>query len=213
MLGFRKRLLGVFSNEAGSPAIEFALAAPVLLLVMTAIIEFGMIMFVTVLMEGGLREAGRYGITGQIPPNAKDETKSPEDRRAAKIRAIVAEHTLGLVDISKATISITAYPTFDDVGKGEDFVDGNENSEYDVGETYKDCNGNGKRDADRGKSEPGAAGDVVVYRFDYDWPLLTSLMTPLIDTGGKFHLQANAVMRNEPWDGSGLGKEHANCNL
>jgi Flp pilus assembly protein TadG len=204
MRGLRKRVLGVSSDEAGSPAVEFALAAPVLLLVMAAIIEFGMIMFVTVLMESGLREAARYGITGRAPESGD---------RASQILAIIADRTLGLVDISKATISITAYPTFDDVGKGEDFADGNKNSEYDVGETYKDCNGNGKRDADRGKSEAGPAGDVVVYRFDYDWPLLTSMMTPLIGKDGKFHLQANAVMRNEPWDGSGLGKEHANCNL
>ena len=202
MRGWRERSLRVAANEAGSPAVEFALVAPVLLLVMTAIIEFGMIMFVAV-MEGGLREAARFGITGQ----------TPKDRdRAAQIRAIVADRTLGLVDIGKAMIAITAYPTFDDVGKGEYFVDGNKNKEYDVGETYKDCNGNGKRDADRGKPESGAAGDVVVYRFEYDWPLLTSLMTPLIGKDGKVHLQDPVVVRNEPWDGSALGKERANCN-
>lgn len=184
--------------------MEFALVAPVFLLVMTAIIEFGMIMFVTVLMEGGLREAARYGITGRMPDGGN---------RAAQILAIVADRTLGLVDMGKATVTITAYPTFEDVGKGEDFVDGNGNKNYDAGENYKDCNGNDKRDGDRGKSEAGGAGDVVVYRIDYDWPLLTSLMKPLIGKDGKFHLQANAVVRNEPWGGSGLGKEHANCNL
>jgi Flp pilus assembly protein TadG len=199
-----RRIFAISCNEAGSPAVEFALAVPVLLLVMIAIIEFGMIMFVTVLMEGGLREAARYGITGRMPGGGD---------RAAQILAIVADRTLGLVDISKATIAITAYPTFDDLGKGEAFVDGNANGQYDAGETFKDCNGNGKRDEDRGKSDAGSAGDVVVYQFDYDWPLLTSLMTPLIGEDGKFHLQANAVVRNEPWDGSGLGKEHANCNL
>ena len=199
---WRERSLRVAGNEAGSPAVEFALAAPVLLLVIAAIIEFGMIMFVTVLMEGGLREAARYGITGQIPAGGD---------RAAQILAIAADRTLGLVDIGKATVSITAYPTFDDVGKGEDFVDGNKNEKYDSGETFKDCNGNGKRDESRGKSEPGGGGDVVVYQFDYDWDLL--LMKQLIGKDGKFHLRANAVVRNEPWDGSALGRERANCNL
>ncbi|MGZ9076677.1 MAG: TadE/TadG family type IV pilus assembly protein [Burkholderiaceae bacterium] len=204
MRGWRERSLRVAANEAGSPAVEFALGAPVLLLVMTAIVEFGMIMFVTVLMEGGLREAARYGITGQTPADGT---------RAAQIMAIVADRTLGLVDIGKAAISITAYPTFDDVGNGEDFIDGNKNEKYDSGETYKDCNGNNKRDEDRGKSDAGSAGDVVVYRFEYDWPLLTSLMGPIIGKDGKFHVEANAIMRNEPWDGSALGKERANCNL
>jgi Flp pilus assembly protein TadG len=201
---FSKPAFEVTRNEAGSPAVEFALAAPVLFLVIAAIIEFGMIMFVTVLMEGGLREAARWGITGQIPEDGD---------RAAHILAVVAERTLGLVDISKATVQITAYPTFDDVGRGEDFVDGNGNGQYDTGETFKDCNANGKHDNDRGKPGTGSAGDVVVYRIDYDWPLLTSLMTPLIGKNGKFHVQANVVVRNEPWDGSGVGTEHANCNL
>jgi hypothetical protein len=199
-----RRIFAITRDDAGSPAVEFALAAPVLLLIMVAIIEFGTIMFVTVLMEGGLREATRYGITGRMPDGGD---------RSAQILAIVADRTLGLVDISKARIAITAYPTFDDLGKGEDFVDGNHNGKYDSGETLKDCNGNNQRDDDRGKSGAGGAGDVVVYQFDYDWPLLTSMMKPLIGKDGKFHLHANAVVRNEPWDGSALGKGHANCNL
>ena len=167
-------VLRVAADEAGSPTVEFALAAPVLLLVVAAIIEFGMIMFVTVLMEGGLREAARYGITGQIPAGGD---------RAGQILDIVADRTLGLVDVNKATISITAFPTFDDVGKGEDFVDGNKNEKYDFGETFKDCNGNGKRDESRGKSDAGGGGDVVVYRFDYDWPML--LVDEAVDRQGR----------------------------
>jgi TadE-like protein len=194
-----KRAFRVTRDEEGSPAVEFALAAPVLLLVMAAIIEFGMIVLVTVLMEGGLREAARWGITGQTPEGGD---------RAAHILEVVADRTLGLVDVNK----IIAYPTFDDVGRGEDFVDGNGNGTYDSGETFKDCNGNGKRDKDRGKSDAGGSGDVV-YQIDYDWPLLTGLMAPLIGKEGKFHVQASGIVRNEPWDGSAAGTEHANCNL
>ena len=190
-------------DEGGSPAVEFALAAPVLLLLIAAIIEFGMIMFVTVLMEGGIREAARWGITGQ----------EPEGGRTARILEVVADSTLGLVDMSKATVEITSYPTFEDVGRGEAFVDGNGNGAYDIGETFKDCNGNATWDKNRGEAGAGGAGDVVVYRIDYDWPLLTSLMTPLIGKDGKFHVQASAVVRNEPWDGSGAGTEHKNCNM
>jgi hypothetical protein len=201
MRAFSRPALEVTRNEGGSPAVEFALAAPVLLLLTAAIIEFGMIMFVTVLMEGGLREASRYGITGRRP------------RTGTGPREVVADRTLGLVDVTKASVKITAYPTFDDVGRGEDFVDGNSNGTYDNGETFKDCNDNGKRDNDRGKSDAGASGDVVVYQIDYDWPLLTSLMTPIIGKDGKFHVQASGVVRNEPWDGSAAGTEHPNCNL
>ena len=60
-------MLTIGADEAGWPAVEFGLVAPLLLMVMIAIIEFGMIIYVTVLMEGGLREAAGYGITGQTP--------------------------------------------------------------------------------------------------------------------------------------------------
>ena len=49
---FSAPAFAVARDEGGSPAVEFALAAPVLLLLMAAIVEFGTIMFVTVLMEG-----------------------------------------------------------------------------------------------------------------------------------------------------------------
>ena len=109
---------------------------------------------------------------------------------------------------------ITAYPTFDDVGKGEAFIDGNGNGKYDAGETYKDCNGNGKHDADRGKADAGDAGDVVVYQFDYDWPLLT-LDDDAADRQGRqvSHSGAAPSCATSRGIGSGLGKEHANCNL
>lgn len=192
-------------DETGSPVIEFALAAPILLLLVAAIIEFGMVLFVSTLIEGGLREASRYGVTGQVPSNGD---------RVGFMLDIIADRTLGLVDISTVTLRISAYPTFDDIGKGEDFVDGNGDGTYEPGETFKDCNHNGKWDADRATPGAGDAGDVVLYQLDYDWPLLTSLMRPLSgDENGNFHIRVNAVVRNEPWDAGNSGKEHANCNL
>jgi hypothetical protein len=191
MLKLLRRLIRLRRDEKGSPVMEMAFAAPILFLVCAATVEFGMIMFVTVLMESSLRDAARYGITGQVPDGF--------DRQAYIIQ-LIGERTIGLVDISTADIQILSYPTFDDVGRGEDFVDGNGNGSYDPGETYTDENGNSQWDDDVGVPGAGESGQVVVYRISYEWPLLTPLIAPLIGDNGKYLIKASIAVRNEPWE-------------
>jgi hypothetical protein len=191
MLKLIRRLLCLRRDENGSPGIEMAFAAPVLFLLCAGTVEFGMIMFVNVLMESSLRDAARYGITGQVPDGF--------DRQAYIIQ-LIGERTIGLVDISTADIQILSYPTFDDVGRGEDFVDGNGNGSYDPGETYTDENGNSQWDDDVGVPGAGESGQVVVYRISYEWPLLTPLIAPLIGDDGKYLIKASIAVRNEPWE-------------
>lgn len=184
------------SDDAGSPVVEFALAAPVVAMMVAGVIEFGMVMFTTTLMESAMRDAARYGITG---------AEMTGQSRIEKIIQIVSERTLGLVDMNAADVQVLVYPGFSDIGQGEAFVDGNNSGAYDAGETFTDSNGNGVWDADMGVSGAGGAGDVVVYRMSYDWPLLTPLAGTVIGQGGTFPLTASIAVRNEPWEGSTNG--------
>ena len=96
------------------------------------------------------------------------------------------------------------YPGFGQIGQGEDFVDGNGNGTYDAGETFTDANANGVWDPDIGVAGPGNAGEVVLYKLQYDWPLLTPLMGSLLSPEGTIPIVASIAVRNEPWDnGSG----------
>ena len=191
MLKLFRRLFCLRRNEDGSPAIEMAFAAPVLFLICAGTVEFGMIMFVTVLMESSLRDAARYGITGQVPDGLD---------RQSYIIDLIGERTIGLVDIDAADIEILSYPTFGDVGRGEEFVDGNGNGQYDPGETYDDENDNSQWDEDVGTPGAGESGQVVVYRITYEWSLLTPLAGPLIGDDGKYGISASIAVRNEPWE-------------
>ncbi|MGF1641186.1 MAG: TadE/TadG family type IV pilus assembly protein [Rhodospirillales bacterium] len=191
MLTLLRRLVRLRRDEDGSPAIEMVFAAPALFLICAGTIELGMIMFVTVLMESSLRDAARYGITGQVEDGFD---------REAYIVELIGERTLGLVDLATADLNILSYPTFDDVGRGETFVDGNGNGVYDAGETFTDENGNGLRDDDVGVPGAGESGQVVVYRISYQWPLLTPLIGPLIGQDGKYEIRASIAVRNEPWE-------------
>lgn len=184
------RLLGC---ARGVSVIEFALAAPVLLLVITMLLEFAMMMFVQALLEGGLREAARYGVTGYT---------SVGMTREDEIRATVAANMAGLVDMSTATVTERVYPGFSDIGKPEPFTDLNGNGVYDPGEPFTDVNGNGTWDADMGKSGPGGPGDIVLYTVKITYRPITPVLLPLFGTDGRIPLEASVVVRNEPYGGS-----------
>jgi len=191
MMKILRRFISLRRNESGSPSIEFVFAAPVLILMAIGTIEFAMVMFVTVLMESSLRDAARYGITGQEPePGA----------RLAAIMSIIEDRTIGLVDMDDAKIEILSYPTFGDINRSEGYVDGNGNGEYDAGETYTDENENGQWDEDVGAEGAGESGQVVVYRMEYDWPLMTLLLDHLIGQDGHITIKASIAVRNEPWE-------------
>ena len=181
-------------KDDGSTIIEFAFVAPILATFLVAIVEFGMIMFSSILMESGLRDASRFGITGR---EVTGET------RLESIVQIISDRTIGLIDMNTANVDVLVYPSFSDVGAGEDYVDGNANGSYDAGETYTDSNGNGAWDSDIGVAGAGDTGDIVLYRISYDWPLLTPFASQFMGDSGAFTLQASIAVRNEPWPAGG----------
>lgn len=175
----------------GGSAVEFAFCAPILFLAAACAIELAMIMFVSALMEGGVREAARFGITGHSPSGIS---------REERIRQVVGEHTIGLIDIDSAAITQHVYPGFDDIGKPEPFDDLNGNGTYDPGEPFQDINGNGQWDADMGVAGAGGPGDVVLYTVVARWSALSPLITPLLGIDGGVELRASVAVRNEPYD-------------
>jgi len=176
-------------DETGKAIVEFALVAPAFLGITLSILEFSGIMFVQTLLEGGAREASRYGITGQQPDGVS---------RDDMILQIVGENSFGIIDMDELTMQTTVYNNFSEVGQPEPFTDENDNDAYDVGEPYTDSNGNGSWDDDMGAAGLGGPGDVVVYSMSYDWPIMVPLFQPLF--GDHVTLQANIAVRNEPFD-------------
>jgi len=192
LLRINKSLRQLKRDNEGAVAIEFGLGAGVLLIMMMGVIEVGMMLLVNALVDGGLRQASRYGITGY-------ETDSAP--RMDEIIKIISDNTLGFVDLSSADLEILVYPSFSDVGSGEGFVDGNENGSFDEGETFSDANGNGEYDSDVGVAGAGGSGDVVVYRLTYDWSFFTPMASYFVPGGsGKVTFESSVAVRNEPWD-------------
>lgn len=91
----------------GVTAIEFALLSPVLLLMVMGIIEFAVIMFVSVVMESATDMTARLGSTGYVPTGTS---------QAQEIINNVDSMTAGLLNANNITITTTSYSGFNEIG-------------------------------------------------------------------------------------------------
>lgn len=175
-------------NSSGLTTIEFAIVAPILILLIMGIIEFSMIMYTSATMESATAATARTGKTGYIAQGLT--------RQQTIINAITAR-TVGLLDPNKITVTTTIYPTFDSVSQPEPYTDSNGNGTYNTGEPYTDINGNGQWDADMGDAGLGNGGDIVVYNISYPWDVVTPIISAF--TGTPFPITVRTVVKNEPF--------------
>ena len=188
------RLRALLACRRGASAIEAAFALPIFILLITGIAELSMVLFVSVLAEGGLREAARYGLTGQVPGATT---------REEQLVQIVKDHTHGLIEISPSNVTFRVYDEFGHIDAEEPFVDANGNGKFDDGEDFTDWNGNDSWDKDTGEAGSGAAGEIVFYEIEYQWSFLTPLFQVFGGDDGKLDLNASIAIRNEPYDADG----------
>lgn len=181
-------------DRSGSTALEFAIVIPFFLVLTISVVEFSLLGFATVLVEGGLREAARYGITG-LHPNS--------GTREQRIAEILNEHAAGFFNVSADDIQTLVYPNFSDIGKNEPYTDEDGNNQYDVGEPYTDINCNGQWDADMGLAGAGGGDEVVLYTVRERYVSITGVIDPLITTsdGSDYEIEASIAVRNEPFPG------------
>jgi Flp pilus assembly protein TadG len=177
--------------QDGSPGVEFAFIAPALIMILIGIVEVAMVIAGNILLEGAVRQASRYGITGYVPAGMT---------RIQYIQQAVTQNTAGLIVPANLTITYQVYSSFSNVHQPEPYIDANGNGVKDANEAFTDINGNAQWDADMGVAGLGGPGDIVAYRVSYDWPVITALLKPVL--GGADYLlklRADVVVRNEPF--------------
>jgi Flp pilus assembly protein TadG len=187
----RRRLARFGVDRRGSAMVEFALGLPVLMMVLVGVFEVCMLVFANVLLEGGVRAAARYGITGREVGGAS---------REEQIANIIAEESLGLLDVRITGIETFVYDSFDEIGSGEEYVDANGNGEWDPGETFTDANGNGIYDAEPGTPGAGDGSQVVLYNVSGEWQTFTPFIGHVMGNNGSVPLRASVAVQNEPFD-------------
>ena len=88
--------------------VEFAFVAPVLLGLLCGVFEFSGILFAQTLLEGGARQASRYGITG---------SSTAEISREQMILQIIEDNAYGVIDTDHIDMETLVYESFADVGQ------------------------------------------------------------------------------------------------
>ena len=176
-----------FRNKDGSTTLEFAFVSIPLFAMTIGVIEFAIILFINSSLESGVIEASRYAITGNTTPGITREEKVVE---------ILNHHGFGLVTIQPSNLSTLIYPNFESIGQPEPFTDENGNGTYDSFEDFVDVNGNGVWDDDMGLAGLGGPGDIVVYKVDYEWGLLTDFLKQFT---GDMTFTSGVAVRNEPY--------------
>jgi len=180
----RRPLARLAADEAGNSILEFALIAPMFLVLLFGILDFGQMMYGQVLLNGAVRQAARNAAVEGADTTAVD----------TMVRNVVSTALPG----ATVTPTRTNYVDFSDINRPESFTDSNANGTCNTGEPYTDENANGRWDADIGQSGNGGANSVVVYKVSATYtPLFRIPFMP--NQWRQFTLSSVAVKKNQPY--------------
>ena len=178
--------VALLRDRTGAAAIEFAIVAPVFLMMLFGSFEFGLNIYLRSVLEGSMQQAGR------------NSTLQTAQSNQSTIDAYVSNQVHNILPNATVTFDRENYSNFSAVGRPEDFTDSNSNGVHDAGECFQDINGNGVWDADAGRNGIGGANDVVYYTATVNY-------SSFISAGAAFGIsptttiKATTILRNQPF--------------
>jgi Flp pilus assembly protein TadG len=179
-------------DQRAISTVEFALVAPVLLLMIMGFFDLAHREYGTAVLQGALQKAARDSTL-----ETADATTIPKIETAVKTQVT---KVLGKGAAFDPPVRLS-YTDFAGIGKPETYVDKvPKNNKYDVGECYFDVNGNAKWDADLGKAGNGGAQDAVILKMTVKYPRLFP-MAGLLGWSPTQAITASTVLRNQPYGG------------
>jgi Flp pilus assembly pilin Flp len=189
MPGFLTKFRTLKRDDVGAALVEFALVAPVLILLIMGILDVGHRIYATAILQGSVQKAARDASLDDGTENA-----SAIDNRVKNLMLPV----LQAEPISSFDFKRQNYSNFSDVSQPEEFTDTNNDGECNDGEPYDDANDNDSWDADRGVTGQGNAKDAVLYTVKVTYPRLFP-MAEMIGLPQDEVIQASTVLRNQPF--------------
>ncbi|HEU5048390.1 MAG TPA: TadE/TadG family type IV pilus assembly protein [Rickettsiales bacterium] len=186
-------------SEQGATAVEYAIVAPILLLLLLGTIEYGLVMYASAVLEGSTNAAARLAKTGYNNTSTSGTCASPTQTRQQYITCVIQTRVSGLLKANLLTVSSKSYSDYGNIGEPEPYTDINGVGHYVVGDPYTDINGNGQWDSDMGAAGLGGPGDIVVYTASYPWPIFTPMIQQFFGNNGTYTITSSAVVKNEPY--------------
>jgi Flp pilus assembly protein TadG len=161
-------------HQRGVAAIEFALVVVPFIAMLFAIIETAIVFFASQVLETAVAESARLILTGQAQSGGFNQTT---------FKAEVCKRISGLFNCS-----------------GGIYVDVRTFADFSAVSMTSPIDGNGNL-VNNFVYQPGTAGQIVVVRLLYQWPIYMQIWNPLLTnmSGNKRLLVATAAFRNEPF--------------
>lgn len=186
----RLRRLG--RDTGGVTLVEFALVAPVMFVLLGALLELGYVAFARSTLESAILDASRSARVAECP----GEAAALIEEEVVDRMAVVISH-----DGSPPELTVRSYGNeFGNVGNPEPFNDLNASGGFDPGEPYTDINGNARWDDDMGRQgNYGSYGEVVQFTATFEVASLLPFVAARINGNAGFYpIAAETVVRNEP---------------
>lgn len=181
----RRPRLSLRSDRRGVTVVEFAIVAPVMILLIMGLGELMFTIYAQSVLSGAVQKAGR------------DAAIQGGSDRVINIDARVMEQVHALAPRATHISSRASYHNFASV-RPERFRDSNSNNIRDVGECFDDINNNGRWDADPGIASQGGASDVTRYRIKVTYPRPFP-MAQLLGWEANATMTAETLIKNQPY--------------
>lgn len=197
----RRLLSRLRRAQRGATIVEFALIAPVMLVMLMGLMEVCYESYVQSILNGAIRKAGR------------DAGIQDGEKNWATIDQIV------LTQVQRVAASATivnsvhqSYSSFSKVQVPEPYTDSNKNGKYDAAsECFTDVNGNNIWDSDQGAAnDQGGASDVAVYTLTIKY-LRPFPLAKFIGLSTFGNMTAQTIMRNQPYTAQSINSPKTCC--
>jgi Flp pilus assembly protein TadG len=198
--GLRRLTRAFIGNEHGAALVEFAIVAPVMVLLLLGAFDVAHSLYMRAVLQGVVQKVSRDSSLEAGLATSQQVTLDNRVRAQAELLA------------SNATVTITRkwYRSFTNAAAGqfEPFTDSNNNGTCDgpvgstSGERYEDNNNNGRWDRTGGNDTQGGAKDAVVYTVVVSYPRFFPIYK-IIGGSDTTSVSASTVLRNQPYGDQG----------
>lgn len=182
-------------DERGATAIEFALIAVPLFVIILGGSDLSHRAYVKSQLQGALSDSARRASVQD--PSFASAGATLEER----IRNTVKAQVDPIAPKATYAIQISNFYDFSGIGNPEKLMtDNNGDGVYDAADNdcFEDLNGNAQYDLDAGRSGVGGANDVVFYNATLTMPRLFP-MGGLLGWSDTVTLEASSAVRNQPY--------------
>lgn len=176
-------------DKQGATIVEFAILAPVMLMMLMAAMDLGHSVYTQAILEGEMQRAARKMTLESAGAVATQTALDNSVRRQVK----------GMVSNAVVTFSRTAFHDHRAAANlKEDFSDTNGDGICNNGESYSDLDGNGSWSATAGANGIGGAEDAVLYQATATYPRMFPI-AGMLGWSNNVTVSASTILRNQPY--------------